>query len=173
MEIKSYPYRYKIWISILTIFSMVLVIVVSARDALYDTEKSTIPTFIPLSITGTKIYYWIICVISILFLLLILFMLWRQRRLGKREILLTDKSINLPKNGYSKESITLPYHKISEVAVMNFYKTQVLVISSDHKKFAVPAMVLPNKSEFQSLVKELENRVCLSRKNHFQRKKIQ
>lgn len=159
MQDTSYPYQFRYSIAFVAILFFGLAAALFAYKAVHNDSGLIINHIIHLSASKATLFYWTLFALAIPFALVAFLGLFGK----KRKIVLTDQSITAPKKGLSKEIVTISYQEITTILVKVIQGQHLLKIVTDHQKLTIPASMLPSKIKFQTLVKELEDRILLSR----------
>lgn len=115
--------------------------------------------FIELGTAAATVFYWVLAASVGVFALLALVSVIRH--LGsEREVVLGRDAIVAPRNGFSRETRSIPYRSITGVDVRAVQRQLFLHVHHDGRKLVVPSALLPDKDAFARLAEELKARVA-------------
>lgn len=107
---------------------------------------------------GATIFYWVLAVCSAAFVVLAITALISGLS-AKKEIVLTETGIFVPKSGISKKVVTLEYSEISDLTMQTVQKQRFFNIIHEGGKLSIPQGMLPNKDDFDELVELVASKV--------------
>ena len=106
---------------------------------------------------GATIFYWVITAAALGFVVAGTLALVNSM-FSNREIVVTNDSITSPKNGLSKQNVTVNFSDITGINMRTIQKTKILSIEHVGGKLSIPNSMLPSKASFEDLVSQLEAR---------------
>ncbi len=114
---------------------------------------------IHLSKGSATICYWVLCAMSLGFVVLAILMTI-HRLTHHQRIAFTPQSILLPNSWWSSEEATVDYEDISTIAVTEINGQWILcIICDDGKRFTISASLLPTRESFDEVCDRLIDRV--------------
>jgi hypothetical protein len=154
MTLKRYPYRQKKWVGpacALFFGATAWVFWLKTRN----TERGlVINRVIELSPGEAQFLYWVLLVISLTFVLLGGFIFAASFK-QMRYITLTEEAICLPKNGFSKEDVHIPFSSIQALQLQEIQGQVFLNITHSGAKVSIVQSMLTSKAEFSELSKAI------------------
>lgn len=154
MTLKKYPYRQKKWVGpACALFFGATAWVFWLKTQ--NTERGLIINrVIELSPGEAQVFYWVLLVASLIFVVLGGFIFAASFK-QVRYITLTDEAVILPKNGFSKEDMQIPFLSIQALQVQEVQGQVFLNITHSGGKVSIVQSMLTSKADFSELSKAI------------------
>lgn len=129
--------------------------------ALNNNRGLKINKIIQFSENKATIFFWCLFGFSLIFLSLFIYAFFNTIRNKKysQGIIITDLSISVPKNGFSKKNNEIEFDKIIDVYNENYNNNPSLIIKSDSKKIVLFKKILSSKEHFETIQNLINERL--------------
>ncbi len=124
-----------------------------AHKALTNNKNIILYDIIKLSTNKATIFIWCLFGCSLIFLTLFIYVLYNLmlNKSFNQGIIITDSSISVPKNGFSKKNTEIKFYEITNVYNENFYNNPCLIIRSKNQKIVIYKKILSPKDNFEKI----------------------
>ncbi len=145
----EYEYKPKLTTVLLGIGFFGLCAVISVIAA-YDNHELMINGIIHLSVYQASVFWWIICSISLCFVLAASLMIV-QRFKFKQRIALTSSSLIVPKSRWSESEDIIDYRAIKSLSSEKIQGQRLLHVFHSEGKYTIAASMLSSKAVYDNL----------------------
>ena len=129
-----------------------------AYSALTNEQGLIINGIITLGPDGATIFYWVIAVLSAVF---VLGGLWAiiVGLTSDRTLTITEDGIRAPKSGYSRQYVTINFPDIFKVSIQTVSKQRFITLLHRTGKLSIAQSMLPDKEAFEEVVRIITQKV--------------
>lgn len=149
METLRYPYRPKTWVMALAGLFFALCAVVLGYMARDNDRGVLINGLISLDTDQASIFYWVMCVLSIGFVVASLFGIVMSLR-EPREVMVDSTGVTVPAGRWSSDTVTIPFASITDLRIQQVQSQKFLIIRHSDGKHSVVRSMMPSRADFET-----------------------
>lgn len=163
MEEIKYHYKPNFLVFLLGIIFFGVSTFIIAREALTNDHGLIIYRVIELSASEATILLWFLTLLALVFTSAAFLAIFSGIS-TRRELVLTETHILIPKSAVSSKNVIIQYSDIKEIKVESAAGQIFLSVVLDKSKKSIPKSMLPEKDAFENIRAFLESRISGSSK---------
>lgn len=158
MHEKRIPYKPRVWIFLLCTLFFGACTAWLGYMALNNDRGLILNNIFEMSISGATIFYWVLTALSGIF---VLGGLWgiASGLLSKKELVLTDDTLSMPKSPMSGKIVKLQYSEILDLSYQSVQQEEFLNIMHSGGKLTISKNMLPSKKVFEDVMNFIASKV--------------
>ena len=155
---RQYEYKPK-WTTILlcAVFFGLCAVILGAK-AQFNNRGLIINGIIELSVYGATVFYWVLCCLSVGFVL-IAGVLTIHRLKHQQRIAFTPSSLIVPKSRWSQEEQSIEYRRIKSLSTSKISGQRFLYVTHAEGKHIIVASMLSSKATFDEVCELLAKKI--------------